>query len=330
MPFYLLHTPITQLHVDAIVMPTASSTGAGEDCTATWDVAGADAAAQFVIHATGFPGKHVIHATEFPGKHAIFDVEKRVRECYRSIFRLALEKEVQGLAIPIPATESRGTSRGAVVRAALAEAETFMTERNGDVYLVAPDEYSGMLSEKERREIEKYLDDWDSPVQTLAIPQFIRARRLGRKDCEEERLVENDAEEFLCAMPMSAERSLEDVIGNLDKTFMELVFTFADAKGISDVELQKRSNIGRKAFSKLKCGTTKNPSKSTALALAIGLRLNLDETKDLLSRAGLALSPCSRQDLIVRYFIEKKNYNIYEINIALFEYGEDLLGSQAP
>ena len=122
-------------------------------------------------------------------------------------------------------------------------------------------------------------------------------------------------------------RKLEDVIGDLDKSFMELVYEFADRKGITDPELQKRSLIDRKAYSKLKCGTSKNPSKSTALALAIGLELNLDDTKDLLSRAGLALSPCSKQDLIVRYFIEKEIYEIDTINCTLFEYGEPPLGS---
>lgn len=133
----------------------------------------------------------------------------------------------------------------------------------------------------------------------------------------------------VCAMPMEADRSLDDVVKNLDKTFMELVFSFADEKGMTDVEVQKKANLDRKAFSKLKCGTTKNPSKSTALALAVALELSLDDTKDLLSRAGLALSPCSKQDLIVQYFIEREAYDIYAINIALFEHGEQLLGTQA-
>ena len=122
-------------------------------------------------------------------------------------------------------------------------------------------------------------------------------------------------------------RKLEDVIGDLDKSFMELVWEFADRKGITEPELQKKAGIDRKAYSKLKCGTSKNPSKSTALAIAIALELNLDDTKDLLSRAGLALSPCSKQDLIVRYFIEKENYDMFVINYALDEYGEPPLGS---
>ncbi|MCR4696269.1 MAG: hypothetical protein K5654_03050 [Lachnospiraceae bacterium] len=121
-------------------------------------------------------------------------------------------------------------------------------------------------------------------------------------------------------------RSLDEVVANLDKSFMELVFSFADTKGLSDVDLQKKGNIDRKAFSKLRCGTTKKPSKSTAMALAIALELNLDETKDLLSRAGYALSPCSKQDLIVQYFIENEAYDIYALNDVLSEYGEPELG----
>ncbi|MCR5686344.1 MAG: macro domain-containing protein [Lachnospiraceae bacterium] len=124
-------------------------------------------------------------------------------------------------------------------------------------------------------------------------------------------------------------KSLEEAVKNLDKTFMELVFSFADDRGLTDVEVQKRANLDRKAFSKLKCGTTRNPSKSTALALAIALELSLDDTKDLLSRAGLALSPCSKQDIIVQYFIEREVYDIYEINVALFEHKEQLLGCAA-
>ena len=124
-----------------------------------------------------------------------------------------------------------------------------------------------------------------------------------------------------------ADRKLDDVIGDLDKSFMELVWEFADRKGITEPELQKKAGIDRKAYSKLKCGTTKNPSKSTALAIAIALELNLDDTKDLLSRAGLALSPCNRQDLIVRYFIEKESYDMFVINYTLDEYGEPPLGS---
>lgn len=152
----------------------------------------------------------------------------------------------------------------------------------------------------------------------LNIPDFrgnVREDRLG-------------AAQSFSEAPL-VKRSLDDCIRNLDKTFMEMVFTFADERGMTDVEVQRRSNLDKKTFSKLKCGNSKNPSKSTALALAIGLKLNIDDTKDLLSRAGFALSPCSKRDLIVQYFIEADVYDIDAINEALFEHDEPLLGSAA-
>lgn len=135
-----------------------------------------------------------------------------------------------------------------------------------------------------------------------------------------------EEEKILCA---TVAPGLDDAVAASSESFMESVFAHADKKGISDADVQKRANIDRKAFSKLKCGTTKNPSKSTAMAIAIALELNLADTEDLLARAGYALSPCSKQDLIVRYFIEKKIYDINEINTALYEYGEQLLGNRA-
>ena len=126
--------------------------------------------------------------------------------------------------------------------------------------------------------------------------------------------------------PIKPQKTLDDVVNNLDKSFMELVFTFADERGINDVELQKKACINRKAFSKLKCGTTKRPSKPTALCFALALELSLDETRDLLSRAGLALSPCSKTDVIVQYFIEKEAYDIATVNEALFAHGEECIG----
>ena len=166
----------------------------------------------------------------------------------------------------------------------------------------------------------------------LRLPRKISKGKARKKeeifDGMSKPQVEPFEEESVLKICAPSVKSLDDVVKNLDKTFMELVFSFADDRGMTDVEVQKRANLDRKAFSKLKCGTTKNPSKSTALALAVALKLNLDDTKDLLSRAGFALSPCSKQDLIVQYFIEREAYDINAINIALFEHGEQILGMQ--
>ena len=110
------------------------------------------------------------------------------------------------------------------------------------------------------------------------------------------------------------------------ETFQKMLLRKIDEKGLSDVEVYKKANLDRKLFSKIRCNEDYIPKKKTALALCAALELNLDETKDLLLRAGIALSPAFRQDRIFRYCIEHKIYDIFEINEILFYYGEPLLG----
>lgn len=313
------------------------------------------------------PARYIIHTVGTAWQGGKAGEEDIIRNCYRSVLDVAVNNDIASLAIPLLASGSYGFPKGIALRIALSEIEAFMSESDMDVYLVVFDEKSVSLSSElygdideyindnyvEEKNQEEYPDSYGRNERVRRGTEFVargfassassvsglfkvnKAEKRKRKEAElfEERA--EDLEEVssidmcLAAPQLDEERSLEDVVKNLDKTFMELVFSFADAKGLTDVEVQKKANLDRKAFSKLKCGTTKNPSKSTALALAVALELDLDGTKDLLSRAGLALSPCSKQDVIVQYFIEKGAYDIYEINVALFEHGEQLLGTQA-
>lgn len=125
----------------------------------------------------------------------------------------------------------------------------------------------------------------------------------------------------------SVKRSLEDVVAQVGETFQERLFRLIDQRGLEDVEVYKRANLDRKLFSKIRRDAAYRPKKGTALALAVALKLNLDETKDLLLRAGFALSPSSKSDLIIEYFIERQVYDIIDINLALFEYEQPALGS---
>ncbi len=123
------------------------------------------------------------------------------------------------------------------------------------------------------------------------------------------------------------ERSLEDVVAHLGETFQQRLFRLIDERGMTDVEVYKKANLDRKLFSKIRCNAEYRPKKITVVALAMALELNLDETKDLLSRAEMALSPSSKFDLIITYFIEREVYDIYTINIALFQHEQPLLGA---
>jgi hypothetical protein len=117
------------------------------------------------------------------------------------------------------------------------------------------------------------------------------------------------------------------MLASTGETFCGKLFALIREKNLDDVEIYKRANLDRKHFSKIRSNLHYRPTKKTALALAIALHLNLEETKDLLSRAELALSPSSKGDLIVSYFIAHQKYDIWEINSMLFKFGQPTLGA---
>ena len=121
--------------------------------------------------------------------------------------------------------------------------------------------------------------------------------------------------------------ALDDQLNNLDESFVEMLLRKIDERELSDPEVYKGANIDRRLFSKIRSNLHYHPSKSTALALAISLKLSYDETEKLLKCAGYAFSKSERFDVIVEYFIKNEIYDIYLINEALFEYDERLLGN---
>ena len=129
---------------------------------------------------------------------------------------------------------------------------------------------------------------------------------------------------MIASAPMSA--NLDDIVENLGDTFQERLLQLVDERGLTDVEVYKKANIDRKLFSKIRCNVDYKPKKKTAVALAIALELDLKETEDLLGRAEIALSPSSKFDLIIRYFISNQIYDVYAINMALFKHNQPILG----
>ena len=123
------------------------------------------------------------------------------------------------------------------------------------------------------------------------------------------------------------EKSLIELLRETDAGFSETLLRKIDATGRKDSEIYKKANVDRKLFSKIRNDPGYRPSKTTALAFAVALELDLEETKDLIGRAGYALSHSSKGDIIVEYFILNRNYNLFEINAVLFEFDQKLLGT---
>lgn len=213
-----------------------------------------------------------------------------------------------------------------------------------------------LIDEQEVRRRTAAEYGYDRPGRPLAKPAFSNAPApkergsLLDKLRERRRRAEETADAAMeIALPDAAQAALKDelvdtapmpaVTGGArpaaatweeftpSETFQQKLLQLIDERGLKDAEVYKRANLDRKHFSKIRCNTQYRPTKKTAVALAVALHLNMEETRDLLSRAELAFSPSSRFDLIVSYFIEHQDYNIYDINLVLFKYDQQLLGA---
>lgn len=330
MPFQIVRHDITKMKVDAIVNAAnpALKMGGGvcgaifsaagkENLQAECDRIGGCKTGQAVI--TGgydLPAKYIIHTVGPIWSGGNHDEPRLLYDCYTNSMILALQYKCSSVAFPLISSGIYGYPTDQALKIATAAITDFLLDHDLMVYLVVFDKKALAISEKLFAEIDKFIDD--NYVEDMDA-RFVRDRELQYYEIQ-------DAVPSEVSMKKKAKRRLSDLIDELDESFSQMVLRLIDEKGLTDVQTYKRANLNRKLFSKIRTGKGYNPSKPTALALAIALQLNLDQTSDLLRKAGYTLSHSHKFDVIIEYFITEGRYDINEINQVLFHYDQSLLG----
>lgn len=334
MPLIIIRNDITQVNVDAIVNAANSALKRGGGvCGAIFAAAGSeqlrqacdaigfcDVGAAVITPGFNLPAKYIIHAVGPVWSGGSQGEEQKLASCYRHSLDLAKEHGLESIAFPLISSGIFGYPKDQALSVAIRNIGDFLLENDMTVYLVVYDKSAFSLSTKLFASIEQFIDD-------NYIDEH-HYKRTSFESCQTAMMLE-DAMPSMATPRMAPKsaRSLGEVVGQLEESFSQMLLRLIDEKGKGDVEVYKKANLDRRLFSKIRSDIHYQASKPTALALAIALELNLDETRDLLARAGFALSHSSRFDLIIEYFIEEGIYNIYEINEALFAFDQLLLGA---
>ena len=290
-----------------------------------------DVGCSVITPAFGLQAKYVIHTVGPVWDGGSYGEEESLRSCYDKSLKLAVENKCKSIAFPLISTGNYGFPKDKALQIAISAFSTFLLEHEMQICLVVFDRTAFKLSEKLFQGVVSYIDEHYVDVCEKAaygIAEENRRRRIRyqqeSESCESKAVL--DACMPCAPVAMSKAMSLEDMLKKADVGFTETLLKLIDKTGKKDSEVYKKANISKQHFSKIRNNPNYKPTKPTAIALALALELSLEDTKDLIGRAGYALTNSSKFDLIIRYFIEQGNYNVVEINIALYEFDQVLLG----
>ncbi len=337
MPFEIVRNDITKMQVDAIVnaanktllggggVDGAIHRAAGKELLLECrSLGGCKTGEAKVTAGYGLPAKYVIHTVGPVWRTGIMGEEAKLRSCYRESLRLALEKGCKSVAFPLISSGAFGYPKDKALKVAIDEISNFLLSEDMTVYLVIFGKDTLSISSKLFSDIKQYIDDNYVQEHTDSYLEQSRRAAFPTQAPKQAILSRESAPGDMC-MQMSA-TCLEDVLQELDESFSQMLLRLIDEKGMKDSECYKKANVDRKLFSKIRNNVNYKPSKATAIAFAVALELSLPQTEELLRKAGYALSHSNKFDVIIEYFIKRQNYNIFEINEALFAFDQNLLG----
>ena len=348
MPLQIVRNDITKMKVDAIVNAANESLlggggvdgcihrAAGPELLAECETLhGCKTGSAKITKGYKLPCKYVIHAVGprwYDGRHGEREL---LISCYRTSLMLAKEYGCESVAFPLISSGIFGYPKDQALKVAIDTISSFLLENEMTVYIVIFDRKAYQISGKLFADIASYIDDRYVDEHTDSRSERLRRMNAFRMDepmpCESSVCDEDAIEQLIppvsaAAAPKKA-ATLDDALGQIDESFSEMLLRKIDERGMTDAQCYKKANIDRKLFSKIRSDKSYKPSKPTAIAFAIALELPLVEMKDMLMKAGFALSHSNKFDIIIEYFIENENYNVFEINEALFAFDQSLLGA---
>lgn len=334
MPLQIVRNDITKMKVDAIVNAANSSLlggggvdgcihrAAGPELLAECKMlGGCETGSAKITKGYRLPCKYVIHAVGPRWRDGEHGEREKLVSCYRTSLALAKEYGCETVAFPLISSGIYGYPKDQALKVAIDTISDFLLENDMTVYIVIFDRKAYQIGEKLFSDIAAYIDDNYVDEHTDSRSERLRRMQMLSDEPEEESFGAP-----LAPMAASA-KTLDDALSQIDESFSEMLLRKIDEKGMTDAQCYKKANIDRKLFSKIRSDRLYKPSKPTALAFAIALELPLDETKEMLMKAGFALSHSNKFDIIIEFFIERGNYNIFEINEALFAFDQNLLGA---
>ena len=333
MPLNIVRNDITKMNVDAIVNAANEKLlGGGGVDGCIHRAAGPELLAECrtlggcktgdakVTKGYNLPCTYIIHTVGPVWKGGCNNEKALLESCYKTSLELAVAHQCETVAFPLISSGIYGYPKDQALKVAIDVISDFLFSHDLTVYIVVFDKKAFTISEKLFSEIAEYIDD------NYADEHYDYSRRIYSNRLEDccAKEIRFDGEML---MPMDIGGNLDDILKQLDESFSEMLLRKIDESGMTDSECYKRANIDRKLFSKIRSDKEYRPSKPTVLAFAIALNLSLEETQDMLMKAGFALSHSNKFDVIIEYFIVNKNYNIHEINEALFAFDQSLLGA---
>ena len=354
MPFEIVRNNLVNMEVDAVVNtanpnPVIDSgvdseihAKAGAELIAAREKIGhIDFGAAAITSGYGLAAKYVIHTVGPIWSGGSYDEEQILASCYRSSLALAKNHQCESVAFPLIATGNYKFPKSLALQKAVREISSFLIENEMQIYLVVFDKDAFELSEKLFKSVSSYIEEnyigstvleeygndslHDSSLKTRWDSDRTTSGAQNEEDYK--LLIEECVELSICAAPTVEAEELSEMLENLDAGVSETLLKLIDRTGRKDSEIYKKANIDRKLFSKIRNNLDYKPSKSTALAFAFALELDIEETQDFIGRAGFALSHSSKFDVIVEFFLINENFNIYELNEVLFAFDQPLIGA---